>query len=211
MSEDLSHQLAYQRGVQAAIWGMPAVSLASLRDAMVSDLGARPGDVVYMSDLPLPRHELPTANDEAPFAIVMLDLSRGPMVVEVPPALTSGFSFTGSAVDAWMVPLADLGVAGEDRGRGGRYVFLPPGYQGAVPEGLHAVRRRPSTSTSRYGRSARRRGRCRTGRVREAHPRRAPLPAILAPRDPRAPAGGAPKGRYIDAHPRSWRTLPLTT
>ena len=139
MSEDLSHQLAYQRGVQAAIWGMPAVSLASLRDAMVRDLGARPGDVVYMSDLPLPRHELPTANDEAPFAIVMLDSRRGPMVVEVPPAMTSGFSFTGSAVDAWMVPLADLGAAGEDRGQGGRYVFLPPDYRGAVPKGLQAV------------------------------------------------------------------------
>ena len=44
---------------------MPAVSLASLRDATFRDLGARYNDVVYMAEPPLPRHELLT-NDEAP-------------------------------------------------------------------------------------------------------------------------------------------------
>ena len=215
MSEDLDNQLAYQRGVQAAIWGMPAVSLASLRDAMVRDLGARPGDVVYMSDLPLPRHELPTANDEVPFAIVMLDLRRGPMVVEVPaaletpaamesPAKAAGFSFAGSAVDAWMVPLADLGAAGEDRRQAARYVFLPPGYDGAVPAGLHAVK---SPTFDLYV-SLRPVGVApATVPERVEYVKRIRV-AALAPHDPRAPAGEAQKGRYIDAHPKSWRTLP---
>ena len=177
---------------------MPAVSLASLRDATMHDLGAGHGDVVYMSGLPLPRHELLTASDEWPFAIVMLDLRRGPMVVEVPPAMPSGFSLGGSAVDAWMVPIVDVGVAGEDRGAGGRYLFVPPGVKGYVPDGLFAVVSqtfdvylslrpvgdRPESIAERLEYLHR-------IRVYEAGPTRDP-----------------PPHRYIDAHPRAWRTLP---
>ncbi len=85
MNQDLAYQLAHQRGVQAAIWGMPAVSLANLREATVRDLGARYNDVVYLARLPLPRHELLT-NDESPFVTVMLNLAKGPVVLEVPSA-----------------------------------------------------------------------------------------------------------------------------
>jgi hypothetical protein len=117
---------------------MPAVSLASLRDATFRDLGARYNDVVYMAELPLPRHEL-LANDEVPFVTVMLNLRKGPVVLEVPPAFP-GIGFSGCAVDAWMVPLVDIGVAGEDAGRGGRYLFLPPGKAVPSTEGYLPVR-----------------------------------------------------------------------
>jgi hypothetical protein len=55
------------------------------------------------------------------------------MVVEIPAA--GDASIVGTLVDAWKVPLADVGLAGEDHGKGGKYLLLPPGYQGNVPDG----------------------------------------------------------------------------
>ena len=86
MEQDLGDQLAYQRGVQAVIWGMPAVSMATLRAATFRDLGARNNDVVYMSDVTVPRHELLTASHQAPYAMVMLNLKAEPVVLDVPAA-----------------------------------------------------------------------------------------------------------------------------
>jgi hypothetical protein len=33
------------------------------------------------------------------------------------------------------MPLADAGPYGTDKGQGGKYLLLPPGYTGTVPEG----------------------------------------------------------------------------
>jgi len=41
----------------------------------------------------------------------------------------------GLADDAWMTYIVDMGVVGPDKGQGGKYLFLPPGYKGDVPEG----------------------------------------------------------------------------
>jgi hypothetical protein len=35
----------------------------------------------------------------------------------------------------WHRPISDIGLAGPDQGKGGKYLVLPPGYEGAVPEG----------------------------------------------------------------------------
>ncbi len=195
-NQDLGYQLAHQRGVQVAIWGMPAVSLASLREATFRDLGARYNDVVYLAELPLPRHEL-LANDEAPFVTVMLSLRKGPVVLEVPPA-SSSIGFAGCAVDAWMVPLADIGVAGEDAGSGGRYLFLPPGQDPPTAEGYFVVR----SSTFDVHVSLR----------AIASPEVMPADIVEYAKRVRAHAYGegraAPASRYIDAYPRAWRTLP---
>ena len=46
----------------------------------------------------------------------------------------------GFVNDAFFRWVADVGVTGMDQGRGGRYLFLPPGYDGPVPErGFHVV------------------------------------------------------------------------
>jgi hypothetical protein len=55
----------------------------------------------------------------------------GPMVVELP--ATGDGVLNGTLIEAWQFPLADVGIAGEDQGRGGKYLLLPPDYQGAVP------------------------------------------------------------------------------
>src|SRR5262249_33757730 len=59
------------------------------------------------------------------------NLKSGPIVIDVPAAVGAGLF--GSVLDAWQVPLADVGPEGEDGGKGGKYVLLPPGFTGDVP------------------------------------------------------------------------------
>lgn len=56
-----------------------------------------------------------------------LDLKKdGPTVIEVPPQLQ------GLIDDMWHRPIADIGAAGPDKGKGGKHLFLPPDYEGEV-------------------------------------------------------------------------------
>lgn len=196
MEQDLGDQLAYQRGVQAVIWGMPAVSLATLREGTFRDLGAHYGDIVYMSGLPAPRHELLTASNQAPYVMVLLNLRSGPFVLDVP-AATNGACFMGTALDAWMVPLADIGPRGDDDGAGGKFLFLPPGHAGAAGREYRQV---PSTT---YSVHIALRPLARSG-LPEAVAYSKTLRAY-----PLAQAGSPPANRYIDAYPKHWRTLPV--
>jgi hypothetical protein len=61
----------------------------------------------------------------------------GPMVLEIPPADEG--SITGSVDDCWQTAIEDVGPAGVDRGKGGKYLILPPGYKDKAPEGYIAM------------------------------------------------------------------------
>lgn len=65
-----------------------------------------------------------------------LDLGNGPIVVEVPPGIL------GMADDAWFRYVTDLGMVGPDKGKGGKYLFVPPGYKGKIPTGYHVAHSR---------------------------------------------------------------------
>ena len=45
----------------------------------------------------------------------------------------------GTLLDAWQVPLADVGPEGEDQGKGGKYLLLPPDFKGDAPTGYIIV------------------------------------------------------------------------
>src|SRR5262249_41033165 len=62
----------------------------------------------------------------------------GPLVLEVPPAV--GGSFAGNLVNAWQMPLEDAGPEGADKGKGGKYRLLPPGYTMKPPAGYMPLR-----------------------------------------------------------------------
>ena len=70
-----------------------------------------------------------TPNTQTATLWAFMDLKDGPLVLEIPPGVL------GLADDAWMRYIIDLGLVGPDKGKGGRYLFLPPGYTGPVPEG----------------------------------------------------------------------------
>ena len=72
------------------------------------------------------------------------------MVLEIPPA--DGGSITGSVDDAWQAALEDVGPAGVDKGKGGKYLILPPGYKDKVPDGyiVLASRHLPGLRTAAF-------------------------------------------------------------
>lgn len=130
---DIERDTVVRRACEVAIWGMPAVAVYDIELAMQRDAGAAPGVVAYMSAPMDSRHGFLTANDVTPYAIAGLSTKDGPLVIEIPPAGEKA-EFFGTIVNAWQVPIADIGTTGDDEGRGARYLFLPPGYQGPVPE-----------------------------------------------------------------------------
>jgi len=126
---DIEHQTVIRRACDAAIWSMPAVGIYDIELAIQRDAGARPGVVAYMSEPMDSRHGFLTANDVTPYVFTGLSVKDGPIVIEVPPAGDKA-AFFGTIVNAWQVPIADVGVAGDDQGKGGKYLILPPGYKG---------------------------------------------------------------------------------
>ncbi|MGC5225016.1 DUF1254 domain-containing protein [Micromonospora sp. DT81.3] len=76
-----------------------------------------------------------TPNTETTYGVTMLDLKAwGPTVIEAPPQSLCVVD------DFWFRYVADMGIAGPDRGAGGKYLFLPPGFDGDVPEGYFTYR-----------------------------------------------------------------------
>ena len=56
------------------------------------------------------------------------------MVIETPP------NVLGIIDDHWFHYVTDFGNAGPDKGKGGKFLILPPGYEGEVPDGYHVAR-----------------------------------------------------------------------
>ena len=80
-----------------------------------------------------------TANADTVYFIGFIDLTKGPMVFETPPGAL------GALDDMWWRWVTDFGVPGPDRGEGGKYLLLPPGYDGPVARG-RLLRRRSRTT-----------------------------------------------------------------
>src|SRR5258708_13984940 len=82
------------------------------------------------------KNQSPTPNVNTRYMYFFINTRQdGPVVVDIPPAVT-GASFYGTIEDAWYVPLIDIGF----EGKGGKYLVLPPGYDGNVPDGYTPVR-----------------------------------------------------------------------
>jgi hypothetical protein len=132
----LYDNLDFIRGVEAFLSAIPGASLVAMRQGF-RDVGIRQNGIVMITEELLDSRSLYlTANTESVYAGTWLDLKRGPMVVESPP------NTRGMLNDFFFRYVADLGNAGPDRGRGGRYLFLPPDYEGDVPEGYFVYRSR---------------------------------------------------------------------
>jgi hypothetical protein len=134
---DWEYQIAYQRGIEAMNWANPAVSFISMRKGNFS-LGGGYNTVYFISKPPTALAEAITPNNQTPYATIFISTKNGPVVLDIPPA-TEQTAIFGSATDVWQVPVSDIGPAGMDRGKGGQYLFLPPGYDAEIPEGYFTV------------------------------------------------------------------------
>ena len=136
--QKLYDQLDVQRAAQCYLDLMPAASMQSVLDAHRRDFGVSEtgGMIVYAEPGEGKAEAIGlTYNTESIYASLCVDLKQmGPTVIEVPPMVL------GVINDGFMRYVADLGNAGPDRGQGGKYLLLPPGYDGAVPDGYFVFR-----------------------------------------------------------------------
>lgn len=136
-AEQLTRSVIEHRAFEAVVWGMPAVNYQLLCDATFA-VGGAMNQVVYWSKLPDWKLQTLTPNPDVIYLYPFLDTKHaGPMVLEIPPA--EGGSITGSIDDGWQTALEDVGPAGADKGKGGKYLILPPGYKEKVPSGYIAL------------------------------------------------------------------------
>jgi hypothetical protein len=141
LPEELTARALERRAVEAVIWGMPAVNFDLMYQAMVRDAKAGPGSnkIVYWSKLSDWKNQTLTPNPDAVYFMPFFDTKEvGPVVLEIPLADESG-SITGSVMDCWQSALEDVGPAGVDGGKGGKYVILPPDYKEKTPDGYIAL------------------------------------------------------------------------
>jgi hypothetical protein len=135
---DLDYQVKYQRTFEAVMWAVPAVAILGFRHGEEA-LGMKDNEIIAYSKPATPSLEALTANNNVPYITAMTELRTGPVVLEVP-AATEKASLYGQIVDAWQVTVADVGPAGEDKGKGGKYLLLPDGYDQAIPQGYIPIR-----------------------------------------------------------------------
>lgn len=145
-SDDLARRTIERRAVEAVIWGMPAVNLDLMLQAMIHGARGQPNQIVYWSRLPDWKNQTLTPNPDVIYLMPFFDTKDvGPMVLEIPPA--DDGVINGTVMDAWQVPLEDVGPAGVDKGRGGKYLILPPNHSAAIPDGYIAL---PSVNFQGY-------------------------------------------------------------
>ena len=122
------------RAVESFLNCIPAMSMYSIREGM-KEFGIDAYNKIVIYDNLLDSKALwLTANTSTMYAMGWLDLKDGPLVVDLPPRML------GILDDMAFLYMTDLGMAGPDQGRGGRFLILPPNYQGAVPKaGFHVV------------------------------------------------------------------------
>ncbi|MDN3922170.1 DUF1254 domain-containing protein [Roseateles violae] len=144
-ADDSVRRAIERRAVEAVVWGVPAVNFELMHDALVKAGGA-PNQVVYWSRLPDWKNQTLTPNPDVIYLMPFYDTRQGPVVLEIPPA-AGGNSITGSVDEGWQTAIEDVGPAGVDKGKGGKYLILPPDYKGTVPNGYI---RMPSSTYSGY-------------------------------------------------------------
>jgi hypothetical protein len=133
--EKCYNNLDFQRSVQAYLAALPAVSVEAFRRAF-AEFGPANQTVGISETLLDSKSLFLTANDNTVYSILWLDTTEGPVVLEIPPMVL------GPIDDAWFRWVTDIGITGPDKGQGGKYLLLPPGYKGEVPEGYFVARSR---------------------------------------------------------------------
>jgi hypothetical protein len=128
-------EIDLQRATQAYMDFYPALSFYAIVSSQVRDFGFKTTSDIGVMAFMTPNENYLTGNDVTPYAVASLDLAfDGPTVVETPPGVF------GTANDAAFKFLTGFGVVGPDKGEGGKYLFLPPGYKEDVPQGYFVVR-----------------------------------------------------------------------
>jgi len=131
-SQRLYDEMLFQRACQIVLWAMPAMSVYAMKKGSEKVFGAGGNVLVVWKDRLDANTLISTPNSDVIYALGYIDLQKdGPTVVEVPPEQQ------GILDDFWQRPITDVGYVGPDKGAGGKYLLLPPDYEGETPDGYY--------------------------------------------------------------------------
>ena len=130
--------LDFQRGVQAYLSSIQIASMYGMRKGILG-FGPANKTVLLFENLMDSKALWLTPNTVSIYMAMWLEMKDEPMVIETPPDVL------GIIDDHWFHYVTDFGNAGPDKGKGGKFLILPPGYEGDVPDGYHVAR------TNTYG------------------------------------------------------------
>ncbi|MEE8607563.1 MAG: DUF1214 domain-containing protein, partial [Nitrospiraceae bacterium] len=124
----------YQAAVQFYIWGYAYLN-GMAWDKGLATMGGDERSVYIFDKRVQGQHAVMTANAEVIYNVTrVMDLSSGPVVIEVPPRSRGHF------FDIGMRAYQDTGDLGPDQGKGGKYLAVSSDYEGKIPEGYFVFR-----------------------------------------------------------------------
>jgi hypothetical protein len=122
------------RAAEAFLTGMPATSIYAMLEGM-KQAGAMPGDLVLWENYGDARTLALTFNTSTPYAFAEINVKDEPAIVEVPAGM-----LVGAVDDAFFRHVTDLGATGPNQGKGGKFIFVGPDYNGTLPDGYRVIR-----------------------------------------------------------------------
>ncbi len=139
----LMQELTFQQATQVYLWAMPLINTLGMKFGSEEVFGAGYNILPVWKERLDPKTLVTTPNSDVLYAMSYVDMGEtGPLVFEAPPNLQ------GILLDFWQRPIpvdggkffGDVGLPGPDAGKGGKFLILPPGYDGDVPEGYYVYR-----------------------------------------------------------------------
>ena len=145
-AEKVYDHLDFVHALNVFLNGYAGASTCALRKGF-HEAGADDNEILIFSELMGSESLFLTANADTVYFVGIVDLTSGPMVVETPPQALALFD------DMWFQWIVDFGLSGPDRGEGGRFLLVPPGYDGPLPDSGFHVRHSRTTRALLLGRS----------------------------------------------------------
>jgi hypothetical protein len=142
----LYDHLDFVHGVEAFLGSIPGASMFALWRGFEA-AGAEDNTFLLFSELMDSASVFLTGNCDTVYFWGFVDLSDGPMVLDVP-SVDAPSGILGTIDDMWFRWVTDIGLPGPDRGEGGKYLLVGPGYDGPLPDsGYHVSHSRTSRVT----------------------------------------------------------------
>jgi hypothetical protein len=145
-SRQLKDELLFQRATQTYLWALPLINTLGMKTGSEATFGAGYNVLPVWKKRLDAKTLVTTPNSDVIYAMSYADLGEtGPLVFEAPPGLQ------GILLDFWQRPVpgpviegrayfGDVGLPGPDGGKGGKFLIVPPGFDGPAPDGYFVYR-----------------------------------------------------------------------
>lgn len=128
-------QLDFSRGIQAFLTAISGTSVYAACDGLIEAGVKLNNGTAITENLMDARSLFLTPNTTTVYVISCIDLKDGPVVAQIPPEVL------GPVDDGYFRWVTDVGLTGPDKGKGGKYLFVPPGHKGDLPsDGYHVAK-----------------------------------------------------------------------